>query len=455
MPEIDKDKKNIIINKINEVKKVSDNSVSISSSNKSEPISRYWYIKGQAYDLDPWLPNHPGGSTILEMCRGSDVTALFVSCHLTPPTDEFRSKFLVEDKNNEDLQNFGEEGMKKLRGNLQPYTQPAAEYIKFRADVYEYLKKKKLNIKADFSELMGALVMVISYFVLLYFALSTGNIFLGIIFGFSRALLSLTIGHPMSHFQIFKGEKNMWFFKNFSAFVLSASSVWVPSHVISHHVETYVAEDLQDNYPLKRLHKSLPGYFFHKYQHIYVWFVYAIALPLWSLQDLVDTTIAIVTNGPMKRYYHASLGIKLHTFFTLLFNLVFLYIIPFKNFGLLFSLAHTIPASLWVVLSIMVNHEVDIHEFDQSKLYNWTDFQILKSHNFGARSRLACFLTGGLNLQIEHHLFPGLFFFRLYEIQHLVREYCVKNKLPYNESNTIFGACQKHYNLLKQTAALD
>jgi len=136
----------------------------------------------------------------------------------------------------------------------------------------------------------------------------------------------------------------------------------------------------------------------------------------------------------MKRYYNAPQSVKLQVAVSLLFNLFFVYYIPYHQQGLGLVLAHTIPSSIWVVLSIMVNHEVDIHDHkshdqEQGKNPDWGMFQIIHSHDFGADSLLTCYLTGGLNLQVEHHLFPTIFFPRLFQIRHVVKEYCIKKRI--------------------------
>jgi len=417
--------------------------------------SKYWYIQGQAYDLEPFLDKHPGGRTLLEMCKGSDCTALFLSVHPRIPTEQMRKPFLVPTEGTSAEEKLKRNGLPvTLVNSQQPYSMDENDYLTFKRGVYDELKRLGLDTHADTHELLLSLVVIIAYFVLYYYMLTTGSYLVAVAFGLTRGVASLCCGHPASHFSFLKGEMNMTLWKIFSPWVLSDVSVWVPSHCISHHVETFVDSDLQDNYPLKRLHPSLKPFFFHKWQHYYVWLVYAVALPFWSLQDLAETTLALVTSTPMKRYYNATAQSKLRTILGLTWSLLFVYYIPYSQHGLRLILVHTIPSSLYVVLSIMVNHEVDIHDHAVGKSTDWAAFQILHSHNFAADSFLACVLTGGLNLQIEHHLFPSLYFTKLFKVRHVVKEYCLKRGLPYNESPNIFVACQKHFRLLKQMSTV-
>ena len=54
------------------------------------------------------------------------------------------------------------------------------------------------------------------------------------------------------------------------------------------------------------------------------------------------------------------------------------------------------------------------------------------------------FLTGGLNHQIEHHLFPQINHIYYPQIQKHVKKFCKKNKLPYNNYKNIFHAYYDH-----------
>ncbi len=62
--------------------------------------------------------------------------------------------------------------------------------------------------------------------------------------------------------------------------------------------------------------------------------------------------------------------------------------------------------------------------------------QVLTSRNV-CGSRPVDFVLGGLNYQIEHHLFPSLPRPSLRRAQHLVRAFCVERGLPYRESTLV------------------
>ncbi len=61
--------------------------------------------------------------------------------------------------------------------------------------------------------------------------------------------------------------------------------------------------------------------------------------------------------------------------------------------------------------------------------------QVLTSANWGGR--IGNFFTGGLNLQIEHHLFPAISFVHYPAIAKIVRDECEKRDIPYAHYDTL------------------
>jgi len=77
--------------------------------------------------------------------------------------------------------------------------------------------------------------------------------------------------------------------------------------------------------------------------------------------------------------------------------------------------------------------------------------QVLTSRNVRG-SRLVDFLLGGLNYQIEHHLFPNMPRPNLRHAQPLVRAFCAQHDLPYTEA-TMFGSYAEALRHLHTVAA--
>jgi fatty acid desaturase len=80
--------------------------------------------------------------------------------------------------------------------------------------------------------------------------------------------------------------------------------------------------------------------------------------------------------------------------------------------------------------------------------------QLATSRNITASSWIACLYFGGLNSQIEHHLFPWVPSFRLRRARAIVRDLCTRNGLRYEEVS-YWAALQGVYRYVKELSGLD
>jgi fatty acid desaturase len=110
-------------------------------------------------------------------------------------------------------------------------------------------------------------------------------------------------------------------------------------------------------------------------------------------------------------------------------------IVPMYIFGFCFA------------ISSQFNH-ITMKNMESEDLSDWYKHQVLTSHTFCPNSLFWFFFTGGLNLQIEHHLFPGVNHWHLRRIQPIVQRICKKHNVHYQLSETIGEAFKKHKDLL-------
>jgi fatty acid desaturase len=117
-------------------------------------------------------------------------------------------------------------------------------------------------------------------------------------------------------------------------------------------------------------------------------------------------------------------------------------------------LLSSIVCSLGVILPNLVNHEVpEVSETPSRERMDWGVHQVVASHNYGTNSRWALYYSGGLNLQIEHHLFPSVHYSHYPALAAIVRDVCDEFGVPYHATGTFWQALKKHQSLLKLHAA--
>jgi linoleoyl-CoA desaturase len=97
-------------------------------------------------------------------------------------------------------------------------------------------------------------------------------------------------------------------------------------------------------------------------------------------------------------------------------------------------------------------HAVEETKFVESNVEtlenDWAVHQVLTTANFGSRSKILSFLTGGLNQQVEHHLFPRISHIHYPKLSPIVKETCQQHGLVYLEQPTFFHALWSHMKFL-------
>jgi linoleoyl-CoA desaturase len=81
--------------------------------------------------------------------------------------------------------------------------------------------------------------------------------------------------------------------------------------------------------------------------------------------------------------------------------------------------------------------------------HGWSAHQLLTTANFASQSRVCNFLFGGLNQQVEHHLFAKVCHIHYPDLSRLVREVAKDHGLPYYENPTLWSALVSHVRTLR------
>ena len=102
-----------------------------------------------------------------------------------------------------------------------------------------------------------------------------------------------------------------------------------------------------------------------------------------------------------------------------------------------------IAANTTYAACILPDHDTfETHEnrVDAKKPQDWGELQVRHSGNFATGSPWVCALFGGINYQIEHHLFPTVCHMHFHRIQPIVQQVCKEFDVPYVDHETVFDA---------------
>jgi linoleoyl-CoA desaturase len=238
---------------------------------------------------------------------------------------------------------------------------------------------------------------------------------------------------------------------------------WKIQHNMLHHTYTNIDGLDEDIAPGKilRLSPHQPLNKIHRYQHIYGWFLYALMTVMWVTIKEFKQLIKWRGNG----YFEAQGS----TFGKALITLIFTKSIYF-SYALVLPLVLT-PTPWWLtlisffvmhfiagfILGIVFQpaHTVPDSEFplpdDKGNMENtWAVHQMLTTSNFAPNNRLLSWFVGGLNYQVEHHLFTNICHIHYRELSKIVKATAEEFGLPYHSAPTFMEALRNHGALLKR-----
>jgi linoleoyl-CoA desaturase len=278
--------------------------------------------------------------------------------------------------------------------------------------------------------------------------------------GFTFASIGFSVMHDANHGSY---STKSWLndLIGLSANALGASSFfWKQKHNIIHHTYTNV-DGIDDDIaksPIIRQCETQKWVPAHKVQHLYLVPVYALSSIFWLFfMDFTKYfTRKIYTTEAWK------MTTKNHVIFwaTKICYFVFYMIIPMIVWGfgpwlLGFFLLHVVMG-LTLSLVFQLAHVVENTEFENVALDEtkhietaWAEHQIKTSSNFSMDNRVISWFVGGLNFQIEHHLFPKVSHIHYPAISKIVIEKCAEFNLPYNNYSTITGAIASHFRVMR------
>jgi linoleoyl-CoA desaturase len=237
---------------------------------------------------------------------------------------------------------------------------------------------------------------------------------------------------------------------------------WQVQHNVLHHTYTNIIghdEDL-DAGRVIRFSKQAKWYKFHKFQHYYSIFLYGLLTFNWALttdfKQMRSYLKRKLSYGefqkPAKQWTILAITKVLYFSIWLVIPIVVLDIAWWQILIGFFVMHYTAGLILSVVFQLA--HVVDYTENpipdENGEMKNtWAVHQLFTTANFAPKNWLVNFYTGGLNHQIEHHIFPNISHVHYNKIAKIVKETAKECNLPYNEYKTMRSAVIAHFKHLK------
>lgn len=235
--------------------------------------------------------------------------------------------------------------------------------------------------------------------------------------------------------------------------------IWKFKHNIIHHTYTNVdgVDDDINKSPLLRMCSTQKWKPAHRFQHIYVVPIYAISSFAWVfILDIQKYFSKKIVNTPMQK-----MDTKEHLLFwasKLLYVLFYVAIPVWATSWQAWAIGYTVMEvvlGLTLAIVFQLAHVVEHTEFEAAGIEptvienEWAIHQVKTTADFAPRNKVISWFVGGLNYQVEHHLFPRISHIHYPALSTIVQNTCKKFDLPYHQFPTMTKAIASHFQALK------
>lgn len=382
----------------------------------------YIYIHGKKYSTKDWRKWHPGGIMIEVPDDGMDCTTLFNSYHPG--------------------------GMMKTTESF---------YLELKHEVQALFQKKSMrdskimHIKASFILCMSVVSWILCWVHnLLWWAP---------VMGFFKAMVGVNIQHDANH-GAYSSNPRLNEMMGYTLDAFGASSyIWKQTHVKGHHLHTNHKNDPDIRTDEKGDIRTISSWdavrWYHKYQHLYLPVLYTLlSIKSCAVDDFVSIWNGHVGRISLRRMseWDAHLFWLGKIFFFVTQVCIPVYLVGFTRYictmGISELTTGCILSNLFQVAH--VTGMAEEHTAHTSDVDDWAKRQVESSVDFSPGSLFWTHISGGLNHQIIHHLFPGVNHCHYPKMWKVVQKVCKKHDIRYRYHDTFWKALKAHYSRLKQ-----
>ncbi len=338
-------------------------------------------------------------------------------------------------------------------------------HTELKKRINQYFETSGKSLEGNTHLYTKAVILLVSFvFLYIHLVFFTPAIFWcileSILLGIVIAGIGFNIMHDGAHGSF---SQHKWLNKAaaFTLNVLGGSSfMWNVKHNVIHHAFTNIdgVDDDIDIQPWLRMSATQPKLAMHRYQHVYFWFLYALLYIFWVfVLDYQKYFKRKVGGMPIKKMtltdHLVFWSFKL--FFLFVFVAIPLYQLGFVSW-LIGFLIFTLVAGFVLSIVFQLAHTVEHTHFpvpdeDTGKLEDeWAIHQLKTTANFAPKNKMITWFVGGLNFQIEHHLFPKVSHVHYANLRKIIKAACEEYGIPYIEYPKLLQAVVSHASFLKQ-----
>lgn len=338
--------------------------------------------------------------------------------------------------------------------------------LKRRVDAYfeENNISKHANLEARMKMVILLAAYILPFVAMLYFHWDgLAGMVCYIIMSFSVAGIGMSVMHDANHGAFSKKQSvNNWV--SYTINLLGGSAFnWKIQHNLLHHMYTNVPthdHDIQER-PALKFNPETKTKKVHRYQFLHAFFFYGLITLYWvTFKDLVQlisfTKQGLNKNSPKQNWILvAKITImKILYFFVLIVMPIWLFGFSVSIVVGGFLLMHFIAGIvLTVIFQLAHTVEGTAHPMPNEKgviANDWAIHQLNTTVNFSRGNPFLTWYLGGLNYQVEHHLFPKICHVHYPALSPIVKQTAQEYGISYLENETFAEAFRSHIRFLKK-----
>ncbi|MDO9039644.1 MAG: acyl-CoA desaturase [Lutibacter sp.] len=289
---------------------------------------------------------------------------------------------------------------------------------------------------------------------------------LTVVIGIGMAGVGMNVMHDSNH-ESFSNKKWVNKVMGSSMYILAGNVYnWKVQHNVLHHTFTNIPgydEDI-DAGRIIRFNKNTKWLKIHQFQKYYSFLLYGLLTINWAIttdfrqmhkylkrklsygkfpNPAAEWTTLIVTKII---YYLLWIVLPLLVLDIAWWKVLIGFFVMHYTAGIIlsivFQLAHIVPMA-----------EMPLPDKEGNLEHTWAVHQLYTTANFAPDNKFISWYTGGLNHQVEHHIFPHISHIHYEKLAKIVKETAFEYNLPYNEYKTFTKAILEHFNQLKTMGA--
>lgn len=334
--------------------------------------------------------------------------------------------------------------------------------------VEEYFKKNNKSKHANTEMVVKTIFMFLLFLVPYFLFLSGittsiwGLIGLWALMGFGVGGIGLSVMHDANHGAYSKYPFVNALLSKSLNFVGALPMNWKIQHNYLHHTYTNIEGHDEDIAPAGLLRFSPHAEYkkIHKYQWLYAWLFYSLMTFTWIINKEYGQVIKYNKMGLLEKHKTTLLREFFNLILTKIIYFGYIIVVPllvtdfnFLEIFLGFFVMHAVAGFILAVI-FQPAHVLPENDFpypEDGKLdNNWFVHQLHTTANFARNNRVLSWYVGGLNHQIEHHMFPNICHVHYRDLSYIVEATAKEFGYPYVNFKTFRGAIIAHGKMLKK-----